>query len=76
MGRDKVLKRSRETRHPSSSPVVGAGRASVSAPPVPWCRALVATGVVHTKIDICITKDQLVDLLTKSLGVSKFMEFQ
>ena len=34
------------SQHPSSLSVEGAGRAWVSAPPVPWCHALVATGVV------------------------------
>ena len=33
--------------HPLSSLVVGAGRAWVLSPPVPWCRALVAMGVVR-----------------------------
>ena len=35
------------SQHPSSSPVEGAGRARVSAPPASWCHALVATRVVH-----------------------------
>ena len=38
------------SQHPSSLPVEGAGRAGVSAPPVPWCHALVATGVVRHHI--------------------------
>ena len=44
--RDEVLKRCSGNQHPSSSPIVGAGRAWVSAPPVPWCLALVVTRVV------------------------------
>ena len=44
--RDESLKKCSGTRHPSSSFVVGARRAWVSAPPAPWCRGLVAMGVV------------------------------
>ena len=47
VGSEEVLKRCCGTRHPSSSFVVGAGRAWVSAPPVPWCHALVAMRVVR-----------------------------
>ena len=49
VGRDEAFKRCSGTRHPSSSLVMGAGRAWVSAPPVPWCRASVTTGVVPTR---------------------------
>ena len=34
------------SQHPSSLLVEGAGRAWVLAPLVPWCHALVATGIV------------------------------
>ena len=47
---DEVLKRYSGIRHLLSLPVVGAGRVWVSAPRVPWCRALVAMGVVRHQI--------------------------
>ena len=48
---DEVLTWCTEIRHPSSSPVEGAGRARVSAPPGLLCHALVATGVVRHQVD-------------------------
>ena len=50
--RDEVLKRCSESRHLLSSLVMGAGGAWVSAPPAPWCRALVSTEVVHHQFDL------------------------
>ena len=54
VGRDEVLKQCSKTRHPSSLPLMGARRAWVSAPPAPWCHALVAMGLVshHKAIEI------------------------
>ena len=56
MGRDEVLERCSGTQNPLSSPVVGDGCAWVTAPPVPWCRALVATGVVRHQFLCNLTK--------------------
>ena len=44
---DEVLTQCSRSQHPSSLLVEGAGRARVSAPPAPWCHALVAMGVVR-----------------------------
>ena len=50
MGRDEVLKRCSENRHPSYLLVVGAGRVWVSAPPALCCGALVEIGVVRHQL--------------------------
>ena len=47
MWRDEALRRFSKSPHPLSSPIMGAGCGWVSAPTAPWCRALVATKVVH-----------------------------
>ena len=66
MGRGEVFKRCSGTWHPSSLPVVGAGRAWVSAPPAPWCCALVATMVVRHHG--CEKPDTVVKLTTEGEG--------
>ena len=75
MWRDEVLKRCSKNQHPSSSRVVGAGGAWVSAPPVPWCRALVATGIVrHQWFSIRIKCIKTLSPMVK-MNISKFFYY-
>ena len=53
------------SQHPSSLPIEGAGRAQVSAPPTPWCHALVATGVA------CHQRPFMIDTSKEELFKSK-----
>ena len=50
--RDEVLTRCSGSPHPSSLPIEEPGHVRVSAPPVSWCHALVALGVVRHHLSL------------------------
>ena len=71
--RDEVLTWCSGNQHPSSSPVKGAGRARVSAPPAPLCHALVATGVVRHQSPAMLRYEKELDLAADFAGSRAFV---